>query len=145
MNIKELDFYRIPQKGLISGVCAGLSEQFNMPTWAMRALWILAGIYISGIALLIYVIMWMSLDKRKSKFDGLSDSSDSGGVAQQIKSRFQERARQDKGRSQPTSGEKALLLKQTLASYDKVETRLQKIEQYVTSTEFTLSREINKL
>lgn len=144
MSTKRFDFYRLPKKGVISGVCAGLADQFNMPTWVMRAFWIVIGIYISGLALLIYIAMWMSLDKKSDKLQGKKPYAELD-VAQQIKARFNDRVGEVKGQVWPTENEKNLLLKQTLSNYEQIESRLQKIEQYVTSTEFTLSREINKL
>lgn len=144
MNRMMWNLYRIPDKGVLSGVCAGLADQLQMPVWVMRAIWIVAGVYLFGLTLVIYIAMWMSLDKKSDKLRGKKPYAKLD-IAQQIKARFNDRVDEVKDQVWPTAGEKSLLLRQTLDNYQQIETRLQKIEQYVTSTEFTLSREINKL
>ena len=58
MNLRNLDFYRIPSKGVIAGVCAGLAEQLNVPVAVVRVLWVVAVVTTLG-ALLVYLAMCM--------------------------------------------------------------------------------------
>jgi phage shock protein C len=52
--------YRMPSKGQLSGVCAGLSEYLNVDVTIVRIAFVL-GIVIGGSALLAYLLLWIIL------------------------------------------------------------------------------------
>jgi phage shock protein C len=56
MESKKL--YRIPSKGMIGGVCAGLGEYLNADPTVVRLIFVLLALAgFSGV--LIYIIMWL--------------------------------------------------------------------------------------
>ncbi len=56
MDNKKL--YRIPEEGMIGGVCAGLGEYFSTDPTIIRLIFVLLTLAgLSGV--LIYIIMWI--------------------------------------------------------------------------------------
>jgi phage shock protein C len=55
MNNLKKELYRDPKRGKIAGVCAGLSDYFNMELWLVRILFITA-VLLSGVLYLLLCI-----------------------------------------------------------------------------------------
>lgn len=49
--------YRIPEKGTIAGVCAGLAEFFTIDVTLVRVLAVVAVFVTNGFAVLLYIVM----------------------------------------------------------------------------------------
>ena len=60
--------YRIPSKGQLGGVAAGLAERFGIDIAVMRVLLFFGLIFTHGIFLWIYIILWASLPVQHSLF-----------------------------------------------------------------------------
>lgn len=132
-NLKK-ELYRDPKRGKIAGVCAGLSDYFNMELWLVRILFITAVLLSGGpLFVVVYIACWFILDKKEpsmSQSTGKSDEIDP------ISVKFKVWQKGEPPRQ-------ALFdLKDRLTRLDN---RIQNMETYVTSSEFTVSREINKL
>lgn len=65
-NSKKL--YRIPEQGMLAGVCAGLSEYFNTDVTIIRLLWILAT-FIGGSGVLAYIVCAIVVPKKNDVID----------------------------------------------------------------------------
>ncbi|AXV64779.1 MULTISPECIES: envelope stress response membrane protein PspC [Pseudoalteromonas] len=128
------ELFRDAERGKIAGVCAGISDYFNMELWLVRILVVTAVLLSGGPFIVVaYIAAWFILDKKpseKTMKTGDSIHQDPLEVKFKVwqKGEPPRRALQD--------------LKERLA---RVDGRLQEMERYVTSTEFTVSREINKL
>lgn len=72
-NIKHLK--RIPEKGIIGGVCAGVAYFFGWPLWLVRlvtAVLLLGGMHFMPI---FYVLMWIfvpKMEKVPEDFDAVT-------------------------------------------------------------------------
>lgn len=128
------ELYRDPVRGKIAGVCAGFSDYFNMELWLVRIIVVSALLLTGGwFVFVAYIAAWFILEKKpreKQSSTFTDDQHDPLEVKFKVwqKGEPPRRALQD--------------LKDRLG---RVDTRLQEMERYVTSTEFTVSREINKL
>ncbi|NMM40867.1 envelope stress response membrane protein PspC [Pseudoalteromonas arctica] len=133
MNTKR-ELLRDPVRGKIAGVCAGLSDYFNMELWLVRIIVVTAVLLAGGpLFVVAYIAAWFILDKKPANAQSKTDApkhEDPLEVKFKVwqKGEPPRRALQD--------------LKDRLG---RVDTRLQEMERYVTSSEFTVSREINKL
>lgn len=165
------DLYRIPQEGRIAGVCAGIAEYFNLETWLVRII-VVCGVLFSGFLFIIaYVALWFVLDK-KSTFESSPRSRSQFDTEQRDKRRaarkeklkkswneFDEKVRSHLDTSSPFAS-KPIGVKQKVwqageppaqafrdisNQFNDIEKRLQSLETYVTSSEFTVSREIDRL
>lgn len=55
-NFKCID----PSQRVLGGVCAGLAFWLGIPTWIVRVVWAILGLYY-GVAVLVYIVFWISL------------------------------------------------------------------------------------
>ena len=71
--------YRIPSKGQLGGVAAGLAERFGIDIAVMRVILFFGLIFTHGILFWIYVILWASLPVQHSwqtaSVDATNDST----------------------------------------------------------------------
>ena len=141
------ELYRDPSNGKIAGVCAGLADYFGWETWLVRIL-VVSGVLLGmGWFIVIYIAGWFILDKKNG-------SAKKG--SNKFKNRFQEKAESIKD---DFAGE-SIKVKSRIwqageppkqafhdirRKFKNLERELIKMERYVTSPEFTISREINKL
>jgi len=134
MSKLRRELYRDPKRGKIAGVCAGLSDYFNMELWLVRIL-VISAVLLSGGPLFVvaYIACWFILDKKEQSLNPTDNKLDD---VDPISVKFKVWQKGEPPRQ-------ALFdLKDRLTRLDS---RIQSMETYVTSSEFTVSREINKL
>ncbi|MEQ2355540.1 envelope stress response membrane protein PspC [Pseudoalteromonas piscicida] len=133
MSRLKRELYRDPSRGKVAGVCAGLSDYFNMELWLVRILFITAVLLSGGpLFIVVYVACWFILDKREVTPNRSPDAKDEDIVS--VKFKVWQKGEPPR---------QALYdLKDRLSRLDG---RIQNMERYVTSPEFTVSREIDKL
>jgi phage shock protein C len=136
------ELYRNTEKARIAGVCSGIADYFGWETWLVRILIVSGVLFGMPFLILGYFAGWFILDKapklehNKQFTEGnvSKDSLNSSNESIKVKSRVWQ------------SGEPP---KQALydigLKFRSLERKIQTMEQYVTSTEFTVAREINKL
>ncbi|MFT6283561.1 MAG: phage shock protein C [Arenicella sp.] len=147
--------HRDPSKGKIAGVCAGIAEYFGMEIWLVRIL-TLTGFFLLAPPFFFvgYIAAWFILEKKPR---GLSTKS----RADEFATRNHHRNVQGKGWHNLSEEESDKVVvkskvwqageppKQAFIDikqrFAKNENRLRKMETYVTSSEFQLNRELNKL
>ena len=154
MNTKRGELYRNSSRGKIAGVCAGIADYFGWEAWLVRILVVSGVLFGMPFLILGYVAAWFILDttpvnKVHAQFghaDSTSQYSKSNS-SHVTKEHFQSDNESIKVKTRVwQSGEPP---KQAFHDIRKkftlLEKKLQGIEQYVTSSEFTVAREINKL
>ncbi len=52
---------KLPQDGMVAGVCAGLADYFDVDPVLVRAVFV-AGTVLSGFSLVLYLVLWIALD-----------------------------------------------------------------------------------
>lgn len=57
-------WYRSDRQKMIAGVCAGLAEEFGISVTILRLAFVL-GTLISGTGLIIYVVLWVVMPRRR--------------------------------------------------------------------------------
>lgn len=128
------ELLRDPQRGKIAGVCAGFSDYFNMELWLVRIILVSAVLLTGGpLFVVAYIAAWFILDKKKPAMQHSFDTSEHSDPVE-VKFKVWQKGEPPRRALQD--------LKERLA---RVDNRLQDMERHVTSSEFTLSREINKL
>lgn len=153
MRIRK-ELHRDPERGRIAGVCAGLAEYFGLETWLVRILAVTGFFLLAGPFMIVaYIAAWFILDKKPG-------TKDKGAI---LKNQFVGKVHRGKGwhnESVETDEERKVAVKAHVwqagepprqAYFDikqrfkRIEGRLRKVETYVTSSEYQLNREINKL
>ncbi|MCJ8295488.1 MAG: envelope stress response membrane protein PspC [Colwellia sp.] len=150
MNRKRGELYRNAEQGKIAGVCAGIADYFGWETWLVRILVVSGVLFGMPFLILAYIAGWFILDKSPEKIVK--------GNHEQGTSRYANSSQQ--GRQEYDVSNESIKVKARIwqageppkqALYDigrkfrSLEKKVQAMEQYVTSAEFTVSREINKL
>ncbi|WP_105168904.1 envelope stress response membrane protein PspC [Pseudoalteromonas sp. T1lg23B] len=133
MSSLKRELYRDPKRGKIAGVCAGLSDYFNMELWLVRIL-VITAVLLSGGPLFVvaYIACWFILDTKPYSGAHKSDNDNDDPIS--VKFKVWQKGEPPR---------RALFdLKERLTRLDS---RIQNMEKYVTSSEFTVSREIKKL
>lgn len=126
-NRKEL--YRDPDKGRIAGVCAGISDYFNFELWLVRIIFV-SGFLLSGSLFFVgYIAAWFILEQKPKNTEQQPTPH-----APEVKFKVWQKGEPPRKALQE--------LKNYLSGLDE---RIQRMESHVTSPEFTVSREINKL
>lgn len=147
--------HRDPSKGKIAGVCAGIAEYFGMEIWLVRIL-TLTGFFLLAPPFFFvgYVAAWFILEKKPR---GLSARPTDDGAA----TKSHQNKVQGKGWHNVSEAESEKVVvkskvwqageppKQAFIDIKERfainESRLRKMETYVTSSEFQLNRELSKL
>ena len=69
-------FYRLPDDGLVAGVCAGLGHRFEWNKWAVRGVWLITLLLFTKVSALAYILASVLFkQRRKSDFAGNSYQS----------------------------------------------------------------------
>ena len=140
------ELFRNPSEGKIAGVCAGIANYFGWEAWLVRILAVSGVLLGMGWFIVIYIAGWFILDKtpgssekRNKKVNRQKNSSsiqfdDIANESIKVKSRIWQAGEPPKQ-----------AFHDIRRKFKTLERELRQMEHYVTSPEFTVSREINKL
>jgi phage shock protein C len=145
------ELYRNPTNGKIAGVCAGIADYFGWETWLVRILVVSAVLFGMPFLILGYVAAWFILDKNPKEQVKPSKCNRAGSSTY---SQYEDTIKGDEQANESIkvkarvwqSGEPPKQAFHDIRrKFSSLEKQLQAIEYYVTSSEFTVAREINKL
>ncbi|MGM0428819.1 MAG: envelope stress response membrane protein PspC [Pseudomonadota bacterium] len=126
MNIEtKRQLYRDPERGKISGVCAGLAEYLNLEPWLVRVVFVTGLIFFGGFFFVLYIAGRFILDKKPA--NGIRHNVD-------VKTKVWQ------GGEPPRDA-----FRDIKREFDELEEQLQSMEKYVTSNHYNLQREFNRL
>ncbi|MCL2315930.1 MAG: PspC domain-containing protein [Actinomycetia bacterium] len=74
MAMKKLE--RSDTNKMLAGVCGGAAEYFNLDPTIVRVIWVVLVPLTSGIAALVYAILWLVLPERGTSEIGLDKAVD---------------------------------------------------------------------
>lgn len=114
---------RIPQRGIIAGVCAGLADHFDWSVKLLRVLAVVLFFCSAGVTLLLYAALWYVMDPLSPSEAGALPASG----------------------SPPPRGPSMPSMNDVKARFARLDERLRSIEECVTEKEFELRRELKKL
>ena len=128
---KTNELYRIPERGKIAGVCAGLGERFGIEIWLIRIGAVSATFLGVPFVPVLYIAAWLLLDKKPIEKNTINSGLDH---TVSVKSKIWQPGQPPK-----------IAFRELKTQFRQLELRLRHVESYVTSSEFNLSREIDKL
>ncbi len=77
--------YRLPDDGLVAGVCAGLGHRFEYSKWAIRGVWLLSLLLFTKISVLAYILASLVLKQRRiSEFSGKNNESEVSSIQREF-------------------------------------------------------------
>ncbi|NVK26040.1 MAG: envelope stress response membrane protein PspC [Gammaproteobacteria bacterium] len=145
---------RIPEQGKIAGVCAGVAEYTNVETWLVRVIWFSGFILSGGFFFIAYIAGWFILDKREpTGSSSRRNKANQGGFSFNVKDQWHRMSDDDdidrtvevKTKVWQAGEPPRMAFRDITRQFDSIERRVRNVEGYVTSNEFTLKREINRL
>jgi len=123
---------RIPQRGIIAGVCAGVADYFDWNLKLLRAVLVIVFLFTGAFPIVIvYCVLWYVMDPVDA--DTASAGGYSGG-----------RGGNPYGGGSPDAARRPSL-GEVQARFERLDNRLREIEECVTDKEFELRRELKKL
>ncbi|MFT4940503.1 MAG: phage shock protein C [Paraglaciecola sp.] len=149
---KAKNLYRDPEKGKIAGVCAGLSDYFGVELWLVRIIVLSAFFLTAGTFVVVsYVAAWFILDKKHGTtekhdiFKHHRNSPASPCKGWKNSAGDEEEKINVKSKVWQAGEPPKQAFHDITERFSRNESRLRKVETYVTSSEFQLNREINSL
>jgi phage shock protein C len=124
--------YRDPERQKIAGVCAGIATYYGVETWVVRCVAVTGMLFLPSIVFPAYWIMYFVLDRPPE-----------GGME-----KTNGRARADHSSPAPELGSQLSprrSLRNAQVDLAEVELRLRRMESHVTSGQYELQRELNKI
>ena len=117
---------RIPQRGVVAGVCAGVAEYFGWSVKLLRAALVISVLLGAGAMIVVYLILWYVMDPVEPATPAASghDGGDGSG---------------------PAGGARRPTMAEVQVRFERLDARLRGIEECVTDKEFELRRELKKL
>lgn len=145
MNKRRGELFRIPSKGKLAGVCAGVADYFGWETWLVRIL-IVSGVLLGmGWFIVIYIAAWFILDKKPAPDRTESKQFNASTLNKEVQEALSSKPIKVKSRIWQAGKPPKQAFHEISNKFNTLEQELQKIERYVTSPEFTVSREISRL
>lgn len=155
MKTQRGELYRNSAQGKIAGVCAGIADYFGWETWLVRILVVSGVLFGMPFLILGYIAAWFILDKNpkvqqkrvNAKFQHVQGAGQTQSGYSQTEQEYEQTNESIKVKARVwQSGEPPKQAFHDIRrKFGLLEKQLQNIEQYVTSSEFTVTREINKL
>ena len=79
MSRRRGELYRDPKRGKVAGVCAGLSDYFNMELWLVRIIFISAVLLLGGPFFIVaYIACWFILEVKPETLPNQSKTAPGG-------------------------------------------------------------------
>lgn len=129
---------RIPARGVIAGVCAGIAEYFDWNVRLLRAILVIVFIFSGAFPILvIYGVLWYVMDPVSGNYYERTSHSFTEPVPQGFPS--------GTGGGAYAYSERPATMTDLKARFSRLEERLGNMEECVTSNEFELRRELKKL
>jgi phage shock protein C len=120
---------RIPQRGWVAGVCAGIAEYFGWNVKLLRVALVASVILGAGAMIVVYLILWYVMDPVEADYGGTATAYQSDG----------------EGGGPGAGGMRRPSMAEVTARFERLDQRLRGIEECVTDGEFELRREFKKL
>lgn len=137
--------YRIPEQGKIAGVCAGVAEYTGTETWLVRVIWFSGLLLSGGFFFVAYVAGWFILDKKNAAFSNKKKTSGRDQWHRFNQDGDIDRTVEVKTKVWQAGEPPKEAFRDIVRQFDSIEHRVRDMEGYVTSNEYTLRREINRL
>ncbi len=128
--------YRDPQRGKIGGVCAGIAAYYGAEPWVARCIAVTGLLFLPSIVFPAYVIAFFLMEKPPA------------GNGEVHRRRYRDRHRHNHSSPSPELGPQLSprnSLRDVQADLTEAELRLRRMESHVTSGQFELHRELNKI
>ncbi|RUO31938.1 envelope stress response membrane protein PspC [Aliidiomarina sedimenti] len=142
MSDEKKRFYRDVQRGKLGGVCAGIARYFGWEVWVVRIVAVTSALLLTKFIVLGYIIAWVVLDQGPKSASGeprvvretTTVERTEDGRSIEVKTRVWEAGEVPKE-----------AIKDIAGRFATMEQSVRAMESYVTSSEYKVRQEINRL
>lgn len=145
MSSTQKRFLRDTENGKIGGVCAGLAAYFGWEVWIIRIVAVTALIFASKVTLVAYVVAWIVIDKVPKPSKSAKGSPDIIKETTSYERTPDGRSIEVKTRVWQAGEVPKDALKDIARQFTDMEHSVRAMERYVTSSEYKVRQEINRL
>ena len=140
--IRAPGFYRDKAGGKLGGVCAGLARYWDVEAWVVRCIAITGMLFIPGIVLPAYLILWLILSDSET-----GERRSSGRRRGKRAKRRAALAADLPNRGAPKRAEVSprMQFKNVQSVLSQAELRLRRMEAHITSGQYELQKELHAL
>lgn len=134
--------YRDSERGKIAGVCAGIANYFGWEVWLVRIVAVTALVFLSKVTFIAYIAAWVILEKAPK-----SRSQDKRVVEETTRYEYTDDGRSVEVKTRVWEAGEAPkdALKDIRHRFDNMEHSIRDMERYVTSSEYKVRQEFNRL
>lgn len=143
MATEKKRLHRDTRQGKIGGVCAGLAAYYGWEVWVVRIVAVSGLILASKITLVVYCVAWAALDKAPAKSS--SSSSQLLKETTTVERTADGRSIEVKTKVWQAGEVPKDALKDIAKQFTQIEQSVRSMERYVTSSEYKVRQEINRL
>ena len=142
VSISDRQLYRDKKRGKIGGVCAGLAAYFGMQIWLVRILAITALLFMPQIVFFAYLLAVFLVPTKEQLMRSREEVLDEDVETERAKQARFDKVLNDDEMSLNT---KRRTVRQFRDRFSKLDKRMQKLESYITSSQFELNKEFGKI
>lgn len=136
--------YRDSKNGKVAGVCAGVATYFGWEAWLVRIIFISAVLLAGGpFFIMAYIAAWFILDKKPTQNPSVGNGQFTAGKGWQNSDCGE--AVEVKSKVWQSGEPPQQAFHDIVGQFDRLESRLRRMETYVTSSQYQLNREISQL
>ncbi len=136
VSARTRKLYRDPQRRWIGGVCAGIGAYYGVEPWVVRCIAVTGLLFMGSIVFPAYLIAWFLMEKPPA------------GNGEARRRRHRHHHQHNHSSPAPELGSQLSprnSLRDVQADLEEAELRLRRMESHVTSGQFELHRELNKI
>lgn len=146
LSISDRQLFRDTKRGKIAGVCAGLAAYLGIQIWLTRILAITALLFMPQIVFFAYLIAAFVLPTKaqleRSREEQLDEDAEAD-LQRAKQARFDSKL--NGGDDEISLNAKRRTVRQFRDRFNRLDKRMQKLESYITSSQFELNREFRKI
>lgn len=145
-----MSLYRNTRSGRIAGVAAGIADYWDVAHWVVRLLWFAAFLFTGTLALWAYLAGWLLLaprrplpgDTGRDDREWLADAEGGDAAAMEYDEDLQDFRPRRTFRYSDSASQR---LRKAEERLNVAIARVQRMESYVTSRQYSLNREFSRL
>ncbi|MET1254691.1 envelope stress response membrane protein PspC [Aliikangiella maris] len=148
MGENKRKLYKNPDKAKIFGVCAGIAEYFGFEVWVVRIITLALAVlnWFNGTIVFAYLVLFFVLDPKPESISNKGCFGKERHRARPDKTPFENKPYKPTVKDVWRSGSSPKEMLDTIEyKFSTVESKLQRLESFITSKQFELEREFNKM
>jgi len=141
------NLYRNTRRGKIAGVAAGMADHLDVAAWVVRLLWVVGFLFTGTLAFWLYLAAWIFIAPRPHRAVQKGETVEEADFEEvELDMEYDERRKHYRPRKVfRYSDNSTVRLQRARERLDAALRRVEDVETYITSRQYTLNKEFSKL